>query len=178
VVGDLFTLATPAWNLVLRTTVIYLALLAGFRIFGKREIGQFTPFDLVLVLLVANALQPAMTGPDVSLLGGLIILVVLLVLNWGVGQLRDNPRLAPFLAPLLQSKPSVIVQDGQWLTDEMRRQGIDEDDAAMAFREHGIERVDQVKLAVLEIDGTISVVPMDACVYRGRRRVRFVKRAG
>jgi uncharacterized membrane protein YcaP (DUF421 family) len=78
----------PAWDLVLRCVVIYFALLAGLRLTGKREVGQITLFDLVFVLLVANAVQPAMTGPDSSLLGGLIIIVVLLTINLLIDRLR------------------------------------------------------------------------------------------
>jgi len=71
--------------------VIYVALLAALRLFGKREVGQFTLFDLVLILLVANAVQPAMTGSDSSLLGGLIIILTLCVINLGVGRLDALP---------------------------------------------------------------------------------------
>ena len=69
-------LGIPWWELSLRSAAIYLALLIGFRLFGKREVGQMTLFDLVVVLLVANAVQPAMTGPDASITGGLIIVIV------------------------------------------------------------------------------------------------------
>src|SRR5205807_6971190 len=85
---DLAKLAIPLWDLVLRCLVIYAALVVGLRLTGKREVGQFTLFDLVLVLLVANAVQPAMTGPDSSLAGGLVIIVVLLAVNTVVGRLR------------------------------------------------------------------------------------------
>ena len=78
--NELFGTAVPAWELALRSSVIYLVLLVGLRLSGKREIGQFTLVDLVLVLLVANAVQPAMTGPDSSLTGGVIIVLVLLSL--------------------------------------------------------------------------------------------------
>jgi uncharacterized membrane protein YcaP (DUF421 family) len=167
------TLAIPAWDIALRTAVVYLVLLLGFRLFGKRDVGQFTLFDLILVLLIANAVQPAMTGPDTSLLGGLIIIVVLLAMNWGVGYLRLR---FPLFRHLVQPHPTVIAQEGRWLHDALRREGVDEDEAEMALREHGLASVEEVKMAVLELDGTISVVPTDSRTYRTRRQVRFPRR--
>jgi uncharacterized membrane protein YcaP (DUF421 family) len=165
-------MAIPAWELVVRSTVIYIAMLIGLRLFGKREIGQFTLFDLVAVLLVANAVQPAMTGPDSSLVGGLLIIGTLLVLNWGVGTLRLR---SPLFRWILQPRPTVIAQDGHWITDALRREGVDAEEAEMALREHGVESIEQVKLAVLELDGSISIVPLDSRTIRTRRRVRMLR---
>src|SRR2546422_11281668 len=88
-VGELFHLGIPWWHLVIRAALIYGIFFIGLRLFGKRELGQFTAFDLVLVLLVANALQPAMTGPDSSMTGGMIIVATLPLFNRGVSMLRN-----------------------------------------------------------------------------------------
>ena len=161
------------WELALRAIVIYFALLVGLRVFGKREVGQFTLFDLVLILLVANAVQPAMTGPDTSLLGGIIIIVALLVANLAVSRLRGVPAFARLFAP----SPTIIVHDGKLLKDRMRREGVDEDDVMAAVREHGLAGLDEVHLCVLEPDGSISVVAKDAVgKHRPQRRSRFVRR--
>jgi uncharacterized membrane protein YcaP (DUF421 family) len=173
IMGDLSQLAIPVWDLVLRSIVIYLALLIGLRLFGKREVGQFTLFDLVMVLLVANAVQPAMTGPDSSLAGGLIIVVTLLVLNWTLGYLRLR---SPIIRRALESNPTVIAQNGQWLPAALAREGVELEEAEASLREHGLDSVSDVKLAVLELDGTISVVPMSSDTYRSRRRVRFLRK--
>src|SRR5450759_3656638 len=101
----MWNLGTPALELVLRATVIYIVFLVALRLFGKREIGQFTPFDLALVLLIANALQPAITGPDNSLLGGLILVATLFVLNGLIAVLRDR---SPLIRRLLDFGPTVI----------------------------------------------------------------------
>lgn len=159
----------PAWELAFRTLVIYFVLFAGLRLLGKREVGQFTLFDLVAVLLVANAVQPAMTGPDTSLAGGLVIMAALLAGNALVAQLRLRTVVG---RRLFEGHPSVLAQDGRWLDSTLRREGLDVDDCLMALREHGVENVQGVRLAVLETDGTISVVPMSERVNRGRRRVR------
>ncbi len=148
--------------------VIYAALLIAFRLFGKREIGQFTIYDLVLVLLVANAVQPAMTGPDASLVGGVIIIVTLVVLNFVVARLDTIPLFHRFFSP----HPAVIIHSGHYLNDVMRREGVDLEDAQMAIREHGIDKVSDVKLGVLEPDGSISIVPTDAETTRTRHRIR------
>jgi uncharacterized membrane protein YcaP (DUF421 family) len=160
-------------EIVLRTTIIYLLFLISLRISGKRQLGQFTLFDIALVLLAANALQPAMTGPDQSVTGGVIIIATMFTLNQMVAQARLRSGL---VRRLLEFEPTVIGRDGQWLTDELERQGLDLDDVEAALREHALERVDQMKLAVLEEDGSISIVPTDdddnPTARRRRRRYR------
>lgn len=166
-------LGVPWWELVLRACVIYVAFLLGLRLFGKREIGQFTVFDFVLILLIANALQPAMTGPDVSLTGGLILLVSFFLINRAVALLRSR---IPFVDRLITPQATVIARDGEWIQANVEKEGLNVEDCDMALREHGIEKVDDVRLAELEEDGSISVVPKDQAGFRRRRRVRF-KRA-
>jgi uncharacterized membrane protein YcaP (DUF421 family) len=170
-------LALPWWNLALRCAVIYFALVLGLRLFGKREVGQFRISDLVLILLIANAVQPAMTGPDTSLTGGILIIVALLAVNllWNVVRGWLGLR-SPRLGELVSGHPTVLVQDGQWLHTALDREGLDRGECEMAFREHGVETAEEVKLAVLETDGSISVVPKDSPTIRTRRRVRTVHR--
>ena len=164
-------LTLPAWELVIRSVGIYLALLIGFRLFGKREVGQFTLFDLVLVLLVANAVQPAMTGPDSSLTGGLVIIVVLLLANYTISWLRLR---FPAFNRLVEPAAVTVAEDGHWLDAQLRRQGITPDECMEALREHGLEKIEQTRLVVLEPDGSLSVVPKDHSVHH-RRRVRFIR---
>jgi uncharacterized membrane protein YcaP (DUF421 family) len=161
----------PAWELVLRGVIIYAALLLALRLFGKREVGQFTLYDLVFILLVANALQPAITGPDTSLVGGLILIVALTLTNWAVGRLADVPQLHRFLAP----PPATIVKDGVYQRRTMRREGVDPEEVQMAAREHGVKDVKDVERAVLEEDGSISIVASGASP-RPKRGVRFNRR--
>jgi uncharacterized membrane protein YcaP (DUF421 family) len=159
-------------ELVARTAVIYVLFFGALRLSGKREIGQFTVFDLALVLLVANALQPAMTGPDQSVLGGAIILATIFVLNRLVAEARVR---IPFVRRVLEFKPTTIGRDGRWLKAEFARQGIDLGDADAALRQHGLENVEQMKLATLEEDGSISIVAADdgASVEAHRRSRRY-----
>jgi uncharacterized membrane protein YcaP (DUF421 family) len=169
----MWQLSVSPIELVVRTTIIYLLFLVSLRLSGKRQLGQFTLFDIALVLLAANALQPAMTGPDQSVTGGLIIIVTIFSLNRLVAEARLRSQ---HVRRLLEFEPTVIGRDGQWLADEMERQGLDMDDVHAALREHSLERVDQVKLAVLEEDGSISIVPREGednpIAKRRRRRYR------
>ena len=164
-------------ELVARTAIIYLLFFVALRLSGKREIGQFTIFDLAMVMLVANALQPAMTGADQSVLGGAIILVTIFALNKLVSEARIR---IPFVRNLLEFKPTTIGRDGKWLKAEFARQGIDQGDADAALRQHGLERVGQMKRATLEEDGSISVVAADDGASGGsppRRRNRRYRRS-
>ncbi len=169
--GNLLHLAVPWWELVLRSIGIYLVLLLGLRLFGKREVGQFTIFDLVFVLLVANAVQPSMTGPDASLLGGVIIVFSLLSANWIVGRLDDIPA----VHRILTSAPTVLLKDGVFDRKAMAKEGILDDEVEMAVREHGLVELKDIKLAVLESDGSISIVGKGDKTPRRRRRVRFIR---
>jgi uncharacterized membrane protein YcaP (DUF421 family) len=161
-----------ALELVVRGVVVYVALLVALRIFGKREVGQFTIYDLVFVLLVANALQPAMTGPDTSLVGGLLLIAALVTANAVVGRLDQIPMIHRLFTPA----PAVIIRDGDYITAEMNREGVTQDEIEMAIREHGLTGAKDVKLAALEADGTISVVPKDSVVRKPQHRVRFLKK--
>lgn len=162
----------PPSELALRAVAIYLALLLALRVFGKREIGQFTLFDMVMVLLVANAVQPAITGRDTSLAGGVLIIGIFVLTN---RVLAEGRRRLPFLRVVLESPATPIARDGAWLTDAVSREGLDATDLETALREHGIASVDEVALAVLEPDGSISVVPRDRRrVVARHRRMRIV----
>ena len=170
--GQLFHLAVPWWELVIRSVGIYLVLLLGLRVFGKREVGQFTLFDLVFVLLVANAVQPAMTGPDASLFGGVIIVFSLLTANWAVGKLDDIPAFHRLVTPA----PTLLLKDGKLIEKAMEKEGITQDEVEMAMREHGLDDLALVKEAVLESDGSISIIGKDEKTQRRRRKVRFIRR--
>ena len=154
---------------VLRTVTVYLVLLALLRIAGKRELGQMTPFDLVVLLVISNAVQNAMVGPDTSLTAGLLAAFTLVALNWLVDRFVLR---SAWLRQRAIGTPTLLVHEGQFIRDNLRREGIVEDEVLQALREHGVDDVADVKLAVLEVDGTISVIPADAASHRTKRRVR------
>ncbi|MGA7669932.1 MAG: YetF domain-containing protein [Nitrolancea sp.] len=162
-------------GIVIRTLVVYVALLLGLRVAGKRELGQMSPFDLVVVLVLANAVQNAMVGPDTSLTGGLVAAGTLLAVNWGVDQLRLRYG---WFARGIRGSATLLVNDGHFIEEHLRHEGIDEEDVHMAMREHGVDELSQVKAAILEVDGTISIVPGSSVVHRTRRRARGHKPTG
>jgi len=168
---DLFSLGIPAWEFVVRCVVIDAVLLVMLRLFGKRELGQFTLYDLILILLVANAVQPAMTGPDSSLLGGLIIIATLVLFNFLISRLDGNRLFHRLLVP----PPRIIIEGGRYVERAMEHEGVDQQACETAIREHGVNDVSEVRLGVLEPDGSISIVPMDSKVVHTRRKVRFLR---
>jgi uncharacterized membrane protein YcaP (DUF421 family) len=161
-----------ALEIVVRTIAMYLAILVGLRLSGKREIGQMTVFDLVVLLLIANAVQNAMVGPDNSLVGGILAAVVLLVINALVARLRLRwPRLRRWV----EGTPTLLVLHGEIIPQHMRQEGIDEDSLQGALREHGIAEIRGVEMTVLEIDGSISVVPVGETTTRVKKPLKFLR---
>lgn len=145
-------------QIVVRTGVIYLLVLVGVRLSGKREVGQMTPFDLTLLLLLSNSVQNAMTGPDTSLLGGAVAAATLLILNYLVADVSGTSKR---FRRLIQGQPSLLVHDGKIIESHMAREHVSMDELHRALREHGINACDQVALAVLEVDGSISCLKYD-----------------
>jgi uncharacterized membrane protein YcaP (DUF421 family) len=156
--GVVFPGANVLLQIVLRTGVIYLLVLIGVRLSGKREVGQMTPFDLTLLLLLSNSVQNAMTGPDTSLLGGAVAASTLLILNYLVANVSGGNR---HLRRLIEGQPSLLVHDGKPIEEHMAREHVSMDELHRALREHGINSCDQVALAVLEVDGSISCLKYD-----------------
>ena len=150
--------AHVALQIALRTGVIYLVVLIGVRLSGKREVGQMTPFDLTLLLLLSNSVQNAMTGPDTSLIGGVVAASTLLLLNYVVGSLSGSNR---GFRRVVQGEPSLLVHDGKTIETHMEKEHVSTDELERALREHGIANVHDVALAVLEVDGSISCLKYD-----------------
>lgn len=156
--GMFFPGVSALLQIVLRTGVIYFLVLIGVRLSGKREVGQMTPFDLTLLLLLSNSVQNAMTGPDTSLAGGAIAACTLLILNYAIGNVSGVNRR---FRRLIQGQPSLLVHDGKVIDEHMAKEHVSMDELHRALREHGINSVDQVALSVLEVDGSISCLKYD-----------------
>src|ERR1035437_998507 len=170
--GAFFPGGSVLLQIVLRTGVIYLLVLIGVRLSGKREVGQMTPFDLTLLLLLSNSVQNAMTGPDTSVLGGVIAASTLLILNYLVADVSGGSRR---FRRLIEGQPTLLVHDGKAIETHMAREHVSMDELNRALREHGINSYDQVALAVLEVDGSISCLKYDeinqgASTHLARRR--------
>lgn len=168
----MFALQVPAWSIAVRTAAVYLVILIGLRLAGKREIGQLTVLDLVVLLLISNSVQNAMLGPDTSLTGGVIAVAVLLLMSVILSQLRLR---STRLRHLVQGTPTVLILHGQKVPENVRREGLDDDTLEAALREHGVENVSDVEMAVLEIDGSISVVPAGQETKRVKHPMRYMR---
>ncbi len=145
-------------SIALRTAVVYALVLIGVRLSGKREVGQMTPFDLTLLLLLSNSVQNAMTGPDNSLLGGIVAAATLLILNYLLADVSGANRR---FRKLVQGQPSLLIHDGQIIPAHMAKEHVSMDELQRALREHGIADYHQVALGVLEVDGSISLLKYD-----------------
>ncbi|HEX5417627.1 MAG TPA: YetF domain-containing protein [Chloroflexota bacterium] len=155
-----------------KTMIVYVFLILGLRLLGKRELGQMTLYDLVLIIVLANAVQNAMVGSDTTLLGGIVAATTLLALNRLFNYFLVR---SPALERETVGEPALIIQNGQLLSRQLRREGVTEAQVMAALREHEIDRIADVKMAVLEVDGTISVVPWEARILRTRHRVRGLR---
>jgi uncharacterized membrane protein YcaP (DUF421 family) len=156
IVADLFDPGEPAWSKILRTVVVYLVLLILLRIGGKRELGQLSTLDLVVLLLLSNTVQNAVIGDDFSLTGGIIGAVILIVLDKVLSWLSYA---SPAIARLIGGKPTILIAAGDLQSANMRRQGITTEELAALCRMQGIDRIEEVETATLEINGTVTVRP-------------------
>lgn len=142
-----------------RGIAVYLFLLVLFRISGKRSLGNVTTFDFVLLLIIAETTQQALLGNDFSVTNAFLLILTLMGLDIGASVLRRRWR---SLDKWIEGLPVVIVDHGRLLEDRMHRERVDRQDVLAAARERqGLERLEQVKYAVLERDGEISIIPFD-----------------
>ncbi len=145
---------------VLRAAVVYLALLVLLRLVGKRTLAETGAFDFVLLLIIAEATQQAMIDGDNSMTNAFLVILTLLALNVGFSLLKQRSE---FVDRLVDDVPVLIVENGRLLRDRMDKARVDEKDILQAARQQeGLERLDQIKYAVLERSGGISVVPKQA----------------
>jgi uncharacterized membrane protein YcaP (DUF421 family) len=164
-------------NVALRTSVVYFALLIGLRLIGARALGQVSTFDLVLLLVIANAVQNAMVGPDTSLAGGLVAAAVL----FGWHTLVDRLRLAnPRMNRVIGGEGTLLVRHGAILEQQCKSAGVNREELVQALREHGIASVKDVRLAVLEPDGAISVIRNDDLMpgTRPHHKIKGLRKSG
>ncbi len=162
-------------EIVLRAAIIYFVVLIGIRLTGKRQVGQMTPFDLVVLLLIANAVQNAMTGSDTSVTGGLVAAATLLGVNAVVTRLAWGHK---GVRELVEGTPTLLIHAGKVIPAHLAKERVTREELEQALREHGIASVAEVSSAVLEVDGSISVLRLDEAptASRPHHRFRFLRR--
>jgi uncharacterized membrane protein YcaP (DUF421 family) len=142
---------------ILRSAAVYLALLVIFRLAGRRPLSETTTFDLLLLLIISEAIQGVLVGDDYSFTQALLIVLTLVSLDVVLSWLKQR---VPVVSRVVEGLPLVIVQNGEPLKDRMDRMKVGEDDVLQAARQrHGLERMEQIKYAVLERSGGISIIP-------------------
>ncbi len=151
----LFELAMPWWEFLLRAAVVYVALLVMVRMSGKRSVGQFTPFDMILLILLGTAVQNSLIGEDVSLLGGLLLAGTLIAMNHVVGWITARSRR---IHGMVEGVAVKIIEDGVLDKDQLRKEGVSEMDLEESLRRAGLEHVSEVRRGWLETDGHITLI--------------------
>jgi len=145
----------PYIDIIIRSASVYLFMLIALRIFGKKELSQLNTADVILILLISNSVQNAMVGSDTSLWGGLAAAAVLFVINFTLKKLMYKfPKFSDFM----QEKPEILIHDGNLDFKALSKLNITSEEIQEAMREHGVEHFSDVKLAMLEIDGNISII--------------------
>ena len=145
----------PYLDIIIRSAAVYFFMLIALRIFGKKELSQLNTADVILILLISNSVQNAMVGSDTSLWGGLAAAAVLFIINYILKKLMYQ---FPKFSDLMQEKPEVLIHDGKIDFKALSKLNITSDEIQEAMREHGVEHFSDVKLAMLEIDGNISII--------------------
>jgi uncharacterized membrane protein YcaP (DUF421 family) len=149
-------LAIPWFEFVIRGVIVYLFLLVILRLTGKRQVGQLAPFDLVLLLVLSNAVQNSMNGGDNSLIGGLISAATLVALNYCVGLLTYKSKK---LEGLIEGRPQVLIHNGKLFEDVLTKAMMTHHELSAALRRAGCSCTEEVHSAILENNGSISVTP-------------------
>lgn len=148
-------LSLPWWEFVVRALIIYALLVALLRLTGKRQIGQMSPFDLVLLLVLSNAVQNSMNGGDNSVLAGMILAATLIGCNALTNYVSSRNKT---VERLLEGSPEILIFNGKLMKKAMEREGLTMDELEGAMRVAGCEKVTEIHLATMELNGQISIV--------------------
>ena len=150
----MWTLSLPWWEFILRGVIVYAFLIVILRVSGKRQVGQLAPFDLVLLLVLSNAVQNSMNGGDNSVAGGIISATTLVGVNWFVGYITFRSKR---LEEVIEGRPTVLIHNGHLFEDVMARAQLTHHELNSALRQAGCDCVSEVHCAILENNGAITV---------------------
>jgi uncharacterized membrane protein YcaP (DUF421 family) len=145
-------------EVVLRTAIVYLFVVGALRLSGKREVGQMSVLELVVILVISDAVQNSMVGENTTLWGGLIAVVTLLAMDFA---LKAVAKRSKTIGRAIEGEPRLLVRDGRLLSRAIQEEGLEIEEVRAAIRSHGLVGPEDVRLAVLETDGSISVIPRD-----------------
>ena len=145
----------PYLDIIIRSAAVYFFMVIALRFFGKKELSQLNTADVILILLISNSVQNAMVGDNTSLYGGMAAATVLFTINFILKKLMFRYKK---FSDFMQEKPEILIHDGNLDFKALSKLNISSDELKEAMREHGIEHFKDVKLAMLEIDGNISII--------------------
>ncbi len=151
----MLNMSIPWWEFIVRAFLVFFFLLVSLRISGNRQIGQLAPFDLVLLLVLSNAVQNSMNGGDNSLVGGLISALTLIVLNHTLAFISTRNKTAE---KFIEGQPLILIHNGKAFDKLLHQENISHQDLERAVRQAGLDRFSEVKLAILETNGAISII--------------------
>lgn len=162
----------PYLDIVIRSIAVYFFMIIAIRVFGKKELSQLNTADVILVLLISNSVQNAMVGNNTSLLGGLLAALVLFLISFSLKKVMYNSKT---LSDFIQDKPEILIHNGKTEYKTLARLNITSDELEEAMREHGVEFYKDVKLAMLEVDGNISIITGENDLKQSHHKRRIHK---
>lgn len=165
----------PYLDIVLRSVCVYLFMIIALRIFGKKELSQLNTADVILILLISNSVQNAMVGSNSSLLGGIVAAFALFLINLIFKKIMLHSK---FIKEMLQDKPEILIHNGKIDFKALAKLGISSEELQEAMREHGVEFYKDVKLAMFEIDGSISIISGDNYLKQTHHKRKIHKSLG
>ena len=145
----------PIWELILRSAVVYVFLLIAIRLTGRRQVGQLSPLDFILLLILSNSVQNSINAGDNSLVGGLISATTLIALHWSLSFITFKSKTA---ADLLDGTPEILVHNGKIMQQTLDEEQITRDDLDAMLRKNGVEKLEEVRYLVLEANGAINLI--------------------
>ncbi len=165
----------PYLEIIIRSVCVYLFMIIALRIFGKKELSQLNTADVILILLISNSVQNAMVGSNSSLLGGIVAAFALFLINL---LFKKTMLHSKFIKELLQDKPEILIHNGKIDFKALSKLGISSDELQEVMREHGVEFYKDVKLAMFEIDGSISIISGDKDLKQTHHKRKIHKTLG
>lgn len=165
----------PYLDIVIRSISVYFFMVIALRIFGKKQLSQLNTADVILILLISNSVQNAMVGNNTSLYGGLVAALALFIINYAFKKVKSKSE---FIKNLVQDKPEILIHNGKIEFETIGKLGITDDELKEAMREHGVEFYKDVKLAMFEIDGSISIISGDKDIKQTHHKRKAHKTLG
>ena len=165
----------PYLDIIIRSVAVYIFMLIAIRIFGKKELSQLNTADIILILLISNSVQNAMVGSNSSLEGGLVAALVLFVLNFILKKIMYRSK---SINTLFENKPEILIHDGHIDFKTLARLEISSTELEEVIREHGVQHFSEVKLAMMEIDGNISVITGNKTLKQTHHKRKIHKTLG